>query len=521
MKQLLFALFLGVFALFPQLSFAQSTSTCDCFCKTSGGAVRVSKETNADACKATCKEKSGHSFLGCYDITQSSSRPENNRICYTRAECEEDLVPLQDGTEGPSEWGRQASECLPGSGYCYAPKDAALASGGSATVRLNVPIGGLTEVSDLGTYVAAIYSFLLIAGAVIAILVFMIAGLQYTMAGGNSGAISKAKERMGAAVVGMVLLLGAYTIAYIIDPRLVRLDPFRIPKVKQVLYLSQSNDCDYLIETHKLNVAATGPMQCGGGGIVTAGQNPEQIKAMESMGIEAGHKCVYSHCPDGKTCLQDGNNAYKCVSCNDITGALGGFGVPNERVCASLTATPKSGEVAFCTYFDAAIGNPRFDSCVELAYPKTDSQHTIDCAKLKEDYGSEKCGAYDWVLRRQDVSSINVSVDSFVQQIEPLNKDEYRRIFELICNPQDICGLGGSAGCKVEESGWLLGYPLDQFNCVDNLLTAAQNSTDPACMACNDCGLFCTSASCSALGKCASIMGTFGVTCVPDPEQCF
>lgn len=94
---------------------------------------------------------------------------------------------------------------------------------------LNVKIPGLeftdptqdgkyTKVSFLAQYVDALYKLLMVVCAVVAVVMIMIGGLQYILSRGNANGVKQAKERIKNAVVGMVLLMSAYSIAYLVDP---------------------------------------------------------------------------------------------------------------------------------------------------------------------------------------------------------------------------------------------------------------------------------------------------------------
>lgn len=77
---------------------------------------------------------------------------------------------------------------------------------------------GETTTNLLGSYVEAVYQYLLIAAAIVAVTMLMIAGLQYATARGSSKQVDQAKKRINNAIVGIILLLLAYNIAFIINP---------------------------------------------------------------------------------------------------------------------------------------------------------------------------------------------------------------------------------------------------------------------------------------------------------------
>lgn len=114
--------------------------------------------------------------------------------------------------------------------------------------NLNVPIPGFsgfstpTKSSDgkyvsvnfLAEYINAIYGWTLAAGALVAVVMMMLGGLQYVLSRGKSKYIEKAKTRITNAITGLVLLLAAYNIAFLIDPATVTLDSLQIKNVAQI-----------------------------------------------------------------------------------------------------------------------------------------------------------------------------------------------------------------------------------------------------------------------------------------------
>ena len=113
---------------------------------------------------------------------------------------------------------------------------------------LNVPIPGLdfanslfqnTETGTvtsnfLGLYIQAVYRFLLVAMSVIAVVMLMIGGLEYTISGGSAKRVEKAKTRIKNAVIGLILLFAAYDIAFLLDPATVTFGPLSLIDVRSV-----------------------------------------------------------------------------------------------------------------------------------------------------------------------------------------------------------------------------------------------------------------------------------------------
>ena len=87
------------------------------------------------------------------------------------------------------------------------------------------PATGKYSTNALGYYINAVYNLLLIGGAIIAITMIVIAGVQYTLAQGDTGRVQKAKEKIKNAIIGIVIMLLAYNIVLLLDPRAVLFYP--------------------------------------------------------------------------------------------------------------------------------------------------------------------------------------------------------------------------------------------------------------------------------------------------------
>ena len=137
-----------------------------------------------------------------------------NQLCWTQAQCKE--------KEGIWEQNKQSEKlCGEGNkewGHCY-PHD--------REVTLQVPIGEVKEVTDVGKYIKIVYLFGLGIAGLVAVIMFIHAGLQWMVSGGNSHSIEAAKTRIRNVAIGMALLFGSYTILSAINPDLVKM---RVPR---------------------------------------------------------------------------------------------------------------------------------------------------------------------------------------------------------------------------------------------------------------------------------------------------
>ncbi len=121
--------------------------------------------------------------------------------------------------------------------------------------QLSIPIPGISEedfrvvrengemsTNFIAIYIRAIYQLLLGLSAFIAVVVFVTSGLQWLLAGGDSGSISAAKTRMEEAILGIVLILSAYTIGYLLDPRVLEMDFLTIKALEPIEYEGENWD---------------------------------------------------------------------------------------------------------------------------------------------------------------------------------------------------------------------------------------------------------------------------------------
>ena len=76
---------------------------------------------------------------------------------------------------------------------------------------------------NVAGWVNSFYQFSLIAGVFLAVGVIVWAGLRYTLAAGNPSTQSDARDQILQAILGLILLFGAYLILYTINPNLVNL----------------------------------------------------------------------------------------------------------------------------------------------------------------------------------------------------------------------------------------------------------------------------------------------------------
>lgn len=93
--------------------------------------------------------------------------------------------------------------------------------------ELNTEFPGSDKIVEgkdyFGNYLVAFYQFFISAIAIMAVVVIMFAGFRWMTAQGNQERVSKARETLTGAVVGVVLALMSWVILNFIDPNLIHL----------------------------------------------------------------------------------------------------------------------------------------------------------------------------------------------------------------------------------------------------------------------------------------------------------
>ena len=90
-------------------------------------------------------------------------------------------------------------------------------------ISLNIPGTNNASVLGSGAFVANFYQFALMIGGILAFGVIVYGGVRYMASAGNPSGRSDAKEWIEAALLGLLLLVGAYFVLNVINPQLTTL----------------------------------------------------------------------------------------------------------------------------------------------------------------------------------------------------------------------------------------------------------------------------------------------------------
>jgi len=93
-------------------------------------------------------------------------------------------------------------------------------AGWKLEVGIIPPLNTNAEVT-LDQYVTGIYNFAAMAVGIIGVLMFLVGGFQYMISAGNRGMSGEAKKTMINAVIGIILVLGAFLLLSTINKELI------------------------------------------------------------------------------------------------------------------------------------------------------------------------------------------------------------------------------------------------------------------------------------------------------------
>jgi len=365
---------LAIMVLFLPPVVVQAETTCACFCSTKNGAVQASEaKVTLDKCESLC-EKNGSDFLSC--ATSLKEYPGNNALCFTAADCAKVKGKLS-ATQPP--------ECPTGMKNCFPGSQAVKA-------KLNVKIGAMETVEDLGTYVSVAYSWMLGAVAVIAVIFIMIGGLEWVLSAGGATSVTKAKDRIKNGIIGLLLLISVSLILQTVNPELLKLQVPKPSLLRQVILADSS--CEKLVqEGYTIETEQSAKKECGTAGIIK--------KDSSGNAVADGLTCQYTKCAKG-ACIGLGSNP-QCVECHNVSqGNPSSPAQPSPSVCAMMETSVYSSEVSngvqylknasYCTHVstESVAGGSYvqsltgFDATTDLCF-----ESVVDCVSITD------CSSYN------------------------------------------------------------------------------------------------------------------------------
>lgn len=326
------------------------------------------------------------------------------RTPWTKAEC---VAVLQKGsTEQQYDWIPPKSDANAQVGdYCYIKQ---------LPTKMQVDIGSTGVISGLPQYINIAYKYALGIGVIVMIVVIVFSGIQWMLSGAISS-INDSKDRIKNAALGLLLLFGANTILYTINPQLlsmklppmhairpekfevaqtagaegVRCDPGETNacadkgpnfKCKPTAYyasdkcLSQANGFMALV-VGGAAIAAAGPFIISAGAAAIAEQGAAQV--VKKVALEAAENIAVDAVTGGQTSAAE-NTAEAAISAGGSKAKLilGGIAVVTGLAIAdNLYSDYKEGQ------------KPANGYCVEMKHDLPD--HSV--CQADGDCASDKC----------------------------------------------------------------------------------------------------------------------------------
>ncbi len=259
--------------------------------------------------------------------------PAFNPICWQAKQCA-DVRALYGADSKSSGWLEKEDPCNEsGWGKC-------LPVGKSIT---EISFGGIKDFANIGEFIKINYKLALTIAEILAIIMIIVAGIQWVTSGGNSEMITSAKKRISGAMVGLMIAYLSYTILTTINPAMVNL---RLPQAFMIRpQVVGSAFCNAMPNGTKFAKAADVNQEIPADAYSKVKDFPlvydakdtkkvvEDFKCGKKLFFDSGsgQTCLGQACPEFQICLDTGNKKYQCqygLLAGNITGHLGPFGAP-------------------------------------------------------------------------------------------------------------------------------------------------------------------------------------------------
>jgi len=268
--------------------------------------------------------------------------------CFTRQECmaarAEMNLPVEDQGKGfYNNTAETRRACLDRKDSSGVELGFCLPAGQSET---SVKFGGTSKFANIGIFIQYIYRYGVIFAGILAVIVIIVAGLQWTASGGNSSTIETSKHRITGAVTGLVLASTSYIILNTINPSTLNL---RLPQVWLIRESAIENEYKYCMAIPAVPEGESGwiapqiaPYQENyeaisnwvpafgfeGNDRITSKYFPIKLenpvaKCGEKMVIKdtQGNSCIGTYCASG-VCFDDKKECAQLAGGNGIVGRI-------------------------------------------------------------------------------------------------------------------------------------------------------------------------------------------------------
>lgn len=281
------------------------SGTIECYCTDGPSAGEIEGKTTVDTCQSACDSSGGSSITLTCVVGGTITEVYATEVAVEEVESRDPIIP-------------NLNVDLPG--LTFTPP----------TIS-----GGSISVNFIGEYINALYRFAIPAMTIVAIVMMMIAGLQYILARGNMGAITKAKARISNAVVGLVILFSAYTLAYLVSPDTVAFDTLTFQTIQYEDYgdsLDAPSSTGGVVDTS----GVSSNIKCGteyslsemaystvGRVTYRTGGKVGKIPPYSDTAVDPSGVAYKTYCPTGQMCLDCSGYAAMLLACAGMPSAGG------------------------------------------------------------------------------------------------------------------------------------------------------------------------------------------------------
>ena len=175
-----------------------------------------------------------------------------------------------------------------------------LSTAHAVTISMNIPGTSPNASTTPGAFVANFYQFALMIGGALAFGVVVYGGVRYMASAGNPSGQSDAKEWIGAALLGLLLLVGAYFVLNVVNPQLTTLG---LPTLQTVNIQTQTTTQSTIQTAIATCTAACKDASC------TAACNTQGASLQSAF----SGACSANTCPSTQSCQNDGSGGHMCL----------------------------------------------------------------------------------------------------------------------------------------------------------------------------------------------------------------
>ncbi len=202
----------------------------------SGGAAPApTPAAAAQVCSCTCVPATGTTPTPTVSVTAGTCT--NAAACTTvcAQRCAQATAPLTavmryDAAAHPATCGASPTAAPTSGGGGGATADVSGDVGEAVPLILSQPIDGVSRVSDLGNYIAVLYRFLIGIAGTAAVIMIVYGGFRYLL-GSATDDVSSGKQIIQDALIGLMLVLGAYFILATVNPNTLSL---KVPDIRPI-----------------------------------------------------------------------------------------------------------------------------------------------------------------------------------------------------------------------------------------------------------------------------------------------